>query len=93
MKLLYKPFGIVIGLVGALPSKRVFTLVWGMIDREDPPKATTREASWPKVISAAAVQGATFTITRTVVDRAGARGYERLTGVWPGKEKPDPAGD
>jgi hypothetical protein len=35
------------------------------------------------------VQGVTFKVTRAVVDRAGAAGYARLTGTWPGKEKAD----
>ncbi len=90
MKLLYKPFGIVLGILAGLLSKRLFSRIWGLIDNEEPPTATTQSATWPKVVTAAAVQGATFTATRAVFDRAGARGFEHLTGVWPGTRKPKP---
>lgn len=91
MKLLYKPFGIVVGIVGGLLARRVFDAVWGAIDDEEPPKPTTEQASWSRVLTAAAVQGATFSATRALVDRAGAKGFAHLFGIWPGKRKPDKA--
>jgi hypothetical protein len=87
MKLLYKPFGIVLGLLAGLLAKKVFETVWGVIDDEEPPKPTTRDADWPKVLAAAAVQGVTFKVTRAAVDRAGAKGWDHLFGVWPGPKK------
>jgi Protein of unknown function (DUF4235) len=89
MRLLYKPFGIVFGIVAGLLSKKLFEKVWHLIDEEEPPEATTRQTTWPKVLGAAAVQGITFKVTRAAVDRAGARGFERVTGVWPGEKIPD----
>ena len=89
MRLLYKPFGIVFGIVAGLLSKKLFERVWQLIDDEEPPDATTRQTTWPKVLGAAAVQGITFKVTRAAVDRAGARGFERVTGVWPGEKEPD----
>lgn len=89
MKLLYKPFGIVAGIIGGLLSKKIFERIWGLFDKEEPPEATTQHTTWPKVLGAAAVQGVTFKVTRAAVDRAGARGFERLTGVWPGEKEPD----
>lgn len=91
MKLLYKPFSIVAGLVGGLLARRLFTVVWGAIDEEQPPEATTERASWPRVLAAAAVQGVTFSVTRAAVDRAGARAFEHLFGIWPGERDPDEA--
>ena len=89
MKLLYKPFGIVLGILAGLVSKKLFDVVWGIFDNEEPPKPTTREADWPKVMAAAAVQGVTFKVTRAAVDRAGAKGFSYLTGVWPGPKQQD----
>jgi xanthosine utilization system XapX-like protein len=89
MKLLYKPFGLLVGIVGGLLARRLFTVLWGAIDDEEPPEATTERASWPRVLGAAAVQGATFSITRAAVDRAGARTFEHLFGIWPGEREPD----
>jgi len=90
VKLLYKPFGIFAGIIGGLISKKIFEQIWGLLDKEEPPKATSKYATWPKVLGAAAVQGMTFKVTRAAVDRAGARGFEHLTGVWPGEKAPDP---
>lgn len=91
MKLLYKPFGLLMGILSGLLARRLFTVLWGAIDDEEPPEPTTERASWPRVVGAAAVQGATFAATRAVVDRAGAKGFAHLFGVWPGEREPDRA--
>lgn len=89
MKLLYKPFGILAGIAAGLISKRLFNLLWGLADDREPPKATTAQTTWPKLIAATALQAVTFKVVRAAVDRAGAKGFERLTGVWPGDEEPE----
>ncbi|HEY3187781.1 MAG TPA: DUF4235 domain-containing protein [Solirubrobacteraceae bacterium] len=89
MKLLYKPFGIVFGIVAGLLSRKLFEAVWGIFDKEEPPKPTTRETTWPKVLGAAVVEGVTFKVTRATVDRVGAKGFAHLTGYWPGEKAPD----
>jgi hypothetical protein len=91
VKLLYKPLGIVLGLIAGFISRKLFDRLWALIDREDPPKPTTRETTWPKVLAAAAVEGVTFKVTRAAVDRAGARGFAALTGTWPGEKRPEQA--
>ena len=90
MKLIYKPIGIVLGILGGLLGKRVFNAVWAKIDDEDPPKATTQETSWGKLLTASAIQGVIFKTTRVAVDRYGAQGWHYLTGSWPGEKRPDP---
>jgi len=90
VKLVYKPLGIIFGLLAGLVSKKIFEQIWGLIDKEEPPKPTTEEASWPRVLAAAAVQGITFKVTRAAVDRAGAKGFASLTGTWPGERRPEP---
>jgi hypothetical protein len=89
MKLIYKPFGIIFGILAGILSKKLFEVVWGIFDKEEPPKPTTKEADWPKVLGAAAVQGVTFKVTRAAVDRAGAKGFYHLTGAWPGPKRQD----
>lgn len=91
MKLIYKPFGILLGILAALLGKRMFNFAWEKIDDEDPPKATTRETTMAKLIGASAMQGIIFKVVRVLVDRAGARGWLHLTGTWPGEKRPDPA--
>ena len=90
MKVLYKPIGLILGILSALVSKKVFNLVWTKIDDEDPPKGTTQHAPWVKILGAAALQGMIFKTTRVVVDRYGAVGWSYLTGSWPGEKRPDP---
>jgi Protein of unknown function (DUF4235) len=90
MKLLYKPFGIIFGILGGLLGKRLFDFVWTKIDDEEPPEATTEEAKWGKIVVAAALEGMIFKATRAIIDRQGARGWHYLTGSWPGEKRPDP---
>lgn len=90
MKLIYKPFGIIIGILAGQLGKKVFDFVWTKIDDEDPPKPTTEEVGWPKLLAAAALQGVIFRVIRTAVDRNAAQGFAYLTGVWPGEKRPDP---
>jgi hypothetical protein len=88
--LIYKPFGIILGIMAGLLGKRLFDFAWTKIDDEEPPKGTTEQAPWVKIIGAAALQGVIFKVTRVVVARFGARGWAYLTGVWPGEKRPDP---
>jgi hypothetical protein len=90
MGLIYKPFGIVLGILAGLLGKRLFDFAWGKLDDEDPPKATTQETTWPRVLAAAAVEGIIFKVVRVVVDRHGAMTWHRLTGHWPGEKHPEP---
>ena len=89
MKILYKPFGIVIGLIAGYLARQVFSQIWGHIDDREPPKPTTEESSWGKVLGAAAVQGSVFAVTKAAVNRSGAKGFHRLTGIWPGEKRPE----
>jgi hypothetical protein len=91
VKLLYKPVGILFGIVGGLLAKRVFEKLWGLVDDEEPPTPTTQQTSWSKVIGAAAVEGLAFKVTRAAVDRAGAKSFHHVTGAWPGDKTPEPA--
>jgi hypothetical protein len=89
VKLIYKPFGVLLGILAGLIGQQIFNYFWGKFDDEEPPEGTTKETSWPKLLGAAAAQGMIYKVVRVVVDRYGARGWYYLTGVWPGPEKPD----
>lgn len=90
MTLIYKPFGILFGLVAGILARKVFTQVWARVDEQDPPAATTQDADWAKLLSATALQGVVYMVVRMLVNRAGANAWYHLTGVWPGERRPDP---
>jgi hypothetical protein len=90
VKLLYKPIGIVLGILAGLVGRKAFDFVWSKIDEEEPPKPTTQIAPWSKVLAAAALQGLIFRVVRTVVDRYGAKGWFWVTGLWPGEKRQEP---
>ena len=85
MGLLYKPFGILFGVLGGLIGGAIFKQVWKLVSgEEDAPAAKESEYSWAEVLPAAALQGAIFALVKAAVDRGGAQGFQKLTGVWPG---------
>src|SRR5215203_4411310 len=86
MKVIYRPIGLILGILAGLVGKRLFDFAWTKLDDEDPPKGTTEQADWSKVLAAAAMQGVIFKTTRVVVDRYGAKGWYYLTGSWPGEK-------
>ena len=88
MKLLYKPIGLLVSVLGGLIAGALFKRLWRAVaDERDAPAAKDRDRSWREVIVAAAMQGAVFGGVKALIDRAGATGFARLTGVWPGKTR------
>jgi hypothetical protein len=92
MKLVYKPFAMLCGMVAGAFSRRIARALWRLVDDEVPPTPTTEHATWSKVLGAAAIDGLAFSVTRAAVDRLGARSFEHFFGVWPGDRPaaPDP---
>jgi Protein of unknown function (DUF4235) len=90
MKLLYKPFAIVAGVVGTKLGKRAFKAVWSRVgDSPSPPAPTSGEAPLAKVAGAAALEAATMAAIAATVNRLSARSFRHLFGAWPDK----PTGD
>jgi Protein of unknown function (DUF4235) len=89
MKFLFAPFSIIAGLLAGFLGKKIFEQVWGLIDDEEPPESEHREATWPKVIAAAAIEGAIFRATKEAVDRGARVAFANATGTWPGDERPE----
>ena len=84
-RLAYRPVGLVAGLVAGSLSGIVFKQVWKLIAKEEEaPSALQSEYRMREIVLAAAIQGAIFAATKAAIDRAGARGFTKLTGTWPG---------
>lgn len=85
MRTVYKPLGLLLGLLAGVLANAAFRKLWALASRKDEvPEATQKHAGWGEVAAAAALQGAVMRGTRAVVARAGARGFEKTTGTWPG---------
>lgn len=86
-KLLYRPVGLVASIVAGIVAGQIFKQVWKRASPshpDDSPKALESEYQMREIITAAAVQGAIFAVVKAVVDRGGARAFQRWTGEWPG---------
>ena len=83
-KLAYKPVGLVGGILAGVVSGAVFKQIWKVVAKEeDAPGALQSEYSITEVVLAAAIQGAIFAATKAAIERAGARGFTKVTGSWP----------
>lgn len=82
---LYKPLGLIISPLGGLLAAKLFAQLWRLLPGTSESAPETRDPShgWQEIAVAAALQGGVFGGVRAIVDRAGARGFERATGTWP----------
>jgi len=85
-KFAFRPVSILAGLLAAMIAKRAFTLVWRLVDEEDPPAPDQRNARLQKLVPALLLQGAVFAVVRGLVDRASRQVFRTATGAWPGDQ-------
>ncbi len=86
-RVLYVPVGVVSSVIGGLIAGQVFKQVWKHAtptDTSDAPTPLQSEYSWRQVLIAAAAQGAVFATVKAIIQRGGARAFQRWTGEWPG---------
>ena len=84
-KLLYKPVGIAVGLIAGAIAGQLFERLWAAIGSGGKPAdPEDRDGGWVEIIVSSALMGAIFGAVRAVVQRGGAFGFERATGIWPG---------
>jgi hypothetical protein len=90
VKIAFMPIGILAGLLAGQVSKKIFDFVWGLIADEEAPRPKHREIDLVKLLPALLIEGALFRIVRGLVDHGARHGFARLTGAWPGEERPEP---
>ena len=90
MKLIFTPVGIIAGLLAGMIGSKIFEKVWSVIDDEDAPEPKYREIPIGKLAVALLMQGAIARVIRGFVDHGLRHGFARLTGEWPGDERPQP---
>ena len=67
----------------------VFKQIWRRVaDEDEAPDALQSEYGLGQVVLAAAIQGAIFAAVKALVDRGGAKGFQRLTGRLAGQLGP-----
>ena len=91
MTIIYKPIGLVLGVIGGILGRQAFNQIWQRVDDEEPPEPTTRDRPLPRIMLAVGMQAAIFALVRMTIQRTGARIWRHLFGVWPGEKRPDPS--
>ena len=87
-KLVYTPFSIVFGRLGAIIGKRVFRAIWGQVsDEPKPPSPKEPEVGLGRVAASAALEAATLAAATAVARQLSVRAFHHLFGVWPVKRK------
>ena len=94
MSLVFKPIGILSGLLAGVVGKKIFELIWGLIDDQDPPEPKYRDVHLAKLAAALLLEGAIFRLVRGLAEHGARRGFAALNGgEWPGEEVPPPKDD
>lgn len=87
-KILYRPFGLVSSMVGGLLAGQLFKEVYKRVARtehEESPGPLVDEYPVKELLVASLIQGAIYAAVKALIDRGGARAFQRWTGEWPGK--------
>ena len=83
----YRPVGWLCSVVAGVISGVLFKRVWRRItpgEHEKAPSALQSEYRLREILVAAMLQGAIAGGVKALIDRGGARMFERWTGEWPG---------
>ena len=90
-KLLFVPFSVIGGILAGIVGKKTFAALWGAFDDHEAPEPEHRDISLKKLIPALLLEGAIFRAVRGLFDHGARRAFTKLTGNWPGEERPEPA--
>jgi hypothetical protein len=83
-KLLFRPVGILSGILAGVLGRRAFAGAWARIDERGPPKPEERRSGLGKLAGALALEGAVFAVSRGLIDHASRQWFKKVTGMWPG---------
>jgi Protein of unknown function (DUF4235) len=88
VKILFIPFSVIGGLLAGALGKKAFARLWRLFDTEVAPEPDQRGVPWQKLIAALVLQGAILRAVRGLFDRGSREVFRRVTGTWPGEERP-----
>ncbi len=86
---MFMPVRLVSGVLAGLIATKLFVGLWRLIDREEAPDPEHREVSVPKLVAALVIEGAVFRAVRGLVDHGSREAFRRMTGRWPGEQRPE----
>ena len=89
MRLLYKPFGIIAGLIAGRLGQKAFRSIWAKVDEAPPPRPGTGQGSVAKVVGSRALEAGVMAASAAAVDRVFATAFHYVIGIWP-KKPPKP---
>jgi uncharacterized protein DUF4235 len=89
MRLLYKPFGIIAGLIASQLGRKAFRSIWTKIEKEPLPRPGTGQGSVTKVVGGRALEAGVMAASAAAVDRLFANAFHYFIGIWP-KKPPKP---
>jgi len=84
------PVSVLGGIAAGIVGRKAFERVWSAFEDEEPPDPKYRDVAWHKLLGALALEGAIFRAVRGLADHGSRRAFSRLTGRWPGEQRPDP---
>ncbi len=87
-KIVFLPVSVGGGLLAGLVGKKLFGLIWGVIDDQEPPQPEHRDIHLGKLALALGIEGALFSLIKGFVDHGSRHAFTRLTGSWPGDDAP-----
>lgn len=92
LKLMFMPFRLVGGMLAGVVATKIFERIWRVVDKADAPDPEHREIPIPKLLAALVIEGAIFRAVRGLFDHGSRVAFSRVTGRWPGAERPEPDG-
>jgi Protein of unknown function (DUF4235) len=90
-KLLFIPFSVIGGLLAGVVGKKAFEALWSAFDDQEAPDPQHRDIALKKLIPALLLEGAIFRAVRGLFEHGMRQAFRKLTGSWPGDERPEPA--
>lgn len=88
-KILFTPISVLGGVLAGIVGKKMFEGIWSAFDDQEPPDPKHREIQWRKLIPALVLEGAIFRAVRGLFEHGSRRAFRKLTGTWPGEERPE----
>jgi hypothetical protein len=85
MTLLFRPVGLVAGLIAGIVARKVFDKGWSSFSQTEPPSPEEESISVKRLVLALLLEGAVFSLIRGLVDHGARVAFRRYTGAWPGE--------